>query len=228
MDWETIRVALVDGAIYTLNGFLITAYWLYEQAPLLATAPAVLWALRFDRAARHEAGFRSRRYGRGELNRGAHGAAGWTLAAAILWALASVLSAPPIPVLGAAMWWAMLLAAHWLPRERDALLFRHKGLLVGYSLLAIALWVLLAYSPAQSGIDLSRLSRLLGSWRDAVELVGSVQGSLVPYAALVVWVLYPLGYFVLLAQRAMVHRGPQVGPGATAEQLIREIRQRES
>ena len=222
MDWKAIQIVLGDGAIFVLNGFLATAYWLYGQAPLLATLPAVLWALHFDRSTWRQAGFRSRRYDRGTVIRAGHSATLWTLAAAGIWLAAALLSASPVPAIGAAMWWGMALGARLMPREREALLFRHKGLIAGYGLLALGLWALLTTSPS-----LGRLSELVGSWREAAELVGSVQGSLVPYVALVVWVLYPAGYFVLLAQRYLVHRGPQVGPGATAEQVIQELRQRE-
>ena len=116
-----------------------------------------------------------------------------------------------------------------MPRERDALLFRHKGMIAGYGLLALVFRVLLAYSPltAHGSNGLDRLSTLIGSWREANALVTSVKGSLVPYGALVIWVLYPIGYFVLLVQRFLVQQGPQMGHAATADQLIREIRQRE-
>ena len=109
MDWKAIQIVLGDGAIFVLNGFLATAYWLYGQAPLLATLPAVLWTLHFDRSAWRQAGFRSRRYDRGTVIRAGHSAALWTLAAASVWLAAALLSASPVPAIGAAMWWGMAL-----------------------------------------------------------------------------------------------------------------------
>jgi len=222
MDWETIQIVITNQAIYTANGFLAILYWLWENGAMLLALPPIYWIIRhFDLPGRALTGFRPRRYGRDGAVRAGHGAFTWTLAAAGLWLAAATLSAPPVPIIGAAMWWTLALGAHLMPREREALLFRHKGLIAGYGLLAMGFWAILSYNPT-----LGRLSALVGSWREATALVTSVKGSLVPYAALAIWVLYPLGYFVLLVQRYLVQQGPQVGPGATAEEVIRELRQR--
>ena len=80
---------------------------------------------------------------------------------------------------------------------------------------------LFSYSP-----DLSRLAAVMGSRGDAAALFSTLQDGLMPYAALVVWVMYPLGYFGMIAQRFAVNRGSLLKPSGTSEDYIRDLRTR--
>jgi len=100
------------------------------------------------------------------------------------------------------------------------LLFRQKSMLAVYGLLAITLRVALAYSP-----DVERMSAVLNRNGDAALLFDSIRDGLLPYVALVMWVMYPLGYFGLIAQRFAVNRGSLLG-GGTPESVLDALRNR--
>ena len=102
------------------------------NCPLASGLSGTRPTLHFDRSAWRQAGFRSRRYDWGTVIRAGHSATLWTLAAVSIWLAAALLSA-----IGAAMWWGTALGARLMPREREALLLRHKGLIAGYALLAL-------------------------------------------------------------------------------------------
>jgi len=114
VDWET---TLNHTSIYPANGLLTLFYFLWSQGPLLLSslcAAAVL--LVYDRQARRTAGDRVRRYGRG---RGVHVSyrSHWlTILTAVLWIVASLLSAPPIPLIGALMWLAFVVSLRYVPQ----------------------------------------------------------------------------------------------------------------
>ena len=80
---------------------------------------------------------------------------------------------------------------------------------------------MLSYSP-----DLTRLAATMGSRGDAAGLFDTLHDGLTPYAALVVWVMYPLGYFGMLAQRFAVNRGSLLKPRGTVEDYVRDLRTR--
>jgi len=184
--------------VYLTNGLLAVWYFLWSQGPLLLSlgCAAAIAAL-YDRRVRRQVGERVRRYGRGLQVHASHRSYWETLGAAGLWALASYLSAPPIPLIGGLMWLAFLVSVRFIPQEREGLLFRQKAMIAGYGLLALAMRLMLSYCP-----DPSRLAAAMGG--DAAGLFDTVRDGLTPYAALVVWVMYPLGYFGMIAQRFAV------------------------
>jgi hypothetical protein len=219
MDWET---AFHHTLIYLANGLLATWYGLWSQGALLASlscAVGVTW--RYDHQVRRVAGERVRRYGRGQQVQASHRSYWETAVTAALWSAASLLSAPPIPLIGALMWASFLAALRCIPQERENLLFRQKVLIGGYALIALAMRALLTYSP-----DLSRLAAVMGSQGDAAGLFDTVRDGLLPYAALIVWVMYPLGYFAMIVQRFAVNRGSLLKPGESVETVIRDLRTR--
>lgn len=219
MNWEHL---LGHNLIYLANGLLVIFYFLWSQGPLLlALACATTIALVYDRQARRLVGDRVRRYGRGRQVQASYRSYWETGVAASLWLVASLSSAPPIPLIGALMWLAFVAALWLIPQERESLLFRQKTMLAVYALLALAMRLFLTYSP-----DPGRLAALMGGRGEAAGLFSSVRDGLTPYAALVVWVMYPLGYLALIAQRFAINRGSLLKPRGTAEDYIRDLRTR--
>jgi hypothetical protein len=219
MDWET---AINHSLIYLANGLLAIFYFLWSNGPLLlALLCAVIVALVFDRPLRRTTGDRVRRYGRGQQAQASYRPYWETALAAGLWAVASLLSAPPIPLIGGLMWLSFVLALRYIPQERESLLFRQKVMLAAYALLAITMRAVFSYSP-----DVSRLAAVMGGQGEAADLFSTVRDGLMPYAALVVWVMYPLGYFGMIAQRIAVNRGSLMKPRGTPEDFIRDLRTR--
>jgi len=208
--------------IYLANGLLAVFYLLWSQGPLLlALACAGIVALAYDRQTRRLVGERARRYGRGWQVRASRRPYWETLGAIGLWLPASFLSAPPIPLIGALMWLAFVVALWLIPQERENLLFRQKTMIATYALAALVMRAFLAYSP-----DPTRLAAMVGGRGQAVGLFSTVRDGLTPYAALIVWVMYPIGYFSLIAQRFAINRGSLLNPRASVEDLIRALRTR--
>ncbi len=89
-----------------------------------------------------------------------------------------------------------------MPQEQEPLLFRQKIMIALYALMVIAFRLAMSYAP-----DPDQLLRMMGGEGDAAAVFATVRGSLLPYAMLILWVMYPLGYFGLIGQRFLINRG---------------------
>jgi hypothetical protein len=182
---------------------------------------ALLILLRYDHEVRQVAGERTLRYGRGRRMMASRRTHYETLAALGLWVIAALLMAPPIPFIGLLMWAAFWAALRWIPQEREQILFRQKTMIIIYGALLIAFRIATAYT-----FDAGQLITMMGGDNDAAGVFATVRGGIVPYAVLVLWVMYPLGYFVMLGQRFMVNRGSLTKPGRTVAQTLEDLRTR--
>ncbi len=217
-----MNTTLADLLVVWANGFLATAYWLWENAAvLLAIVLALLIMRRYDREVRKVAGERTLRYGRGRIVLASRRSQYETLAALLLWTMAALLMAPPIPLIGLLMWAAFWAGLHWIPQEREQILFRQKMMIASYAVLLVAFRIVTSYA-----FDAGQLITMMGGDGDAAGVFATVRGSLVPYAVLVLWVMYPLGYFVMIGQRFMVNRGSLTQPGRTVAQTLEDLRTR--
>ncbi len=213
---------LVDLLTIWANGFLAMTYWLGENAALLLTAGFALVILfRYDREVRQVAGERTLRYARGQRVMASRRTQYETLVTLVLWAVAAVLMAPPIPFVGLLMWAALWAALRWIPQEREQILFRQKTMIAIYAVLLVAFRILTAYT-----FDAGQLIAMMGGNSDAAGVFATVRGGIVPYAVLVLWVMYPLGYFVMLGQRFLVNRGSLTKPGRTVAETLEDLRTR--
>ena len=219
---DNVETFLNHTLVYLANGLLTVFYFLWSQGPLLsALACAATVFLVYDRQVRRVAGDRMRRYERGQQVQASHRSYWETGIAIGLWSVASLCSAPPIPFIGASMWLAFVVALWLIPQEREGLLFRQKTMLAVYAMIALTMRMLLTYSP-----DPGRQAAMMGGRGEAVGLFSTVRDGLMPYAALVVWVMYPLGYFAMIAQRFAINRGSLLRPRGTTEDHIRDLRTR--
>jgi hypothetical protein len=217
---------LVHLGIYALNGGLFSLYQLWWNLDkLIALGVVVLVALYFDPQVQHKATFTPRRYDRngsatGQMSRVAQA---MTVATAVLWFAAAFATEPPIPVIGAVMWLAMIVGLLIMPQEREAILWRCKSTILIYALAAIGfrlyLWQVDALSPED-------WARIVGSTGDAQAIIAQNRGMFATVASWFLWFLAPLGYLSLLVQRFTVNPMAMVSPLRSAAEIIRDIRTR--
>ncbi|HEY77202.1 MAG TPA: hypothetical protein G4O00_13680 [Thermoflexia bacterium] len=216
---------LFDLLILTANGLLVVLYWLWSHLPVALTWPlAAGVVVLLDGDVSRRAGHRPRRYGRGRVQRESVTAYLSTPLLALLWTVVGLAAPPPIPLIGLAMWACLLLVPLTIPMEREHLLSRLKWMLATYAAAVGAFLLLLKtqLSPAA----LAAWSRSLGRPGAGAGLEAAVVSSVVPYAALMLWVVGPLMYFGYVAQRFAVHAKTRVSPWATVEERIRRLRGR--
>lgn len=119
------------------------------------------------------------------------------------------------------MWLAFVAVLHFIPQERDNVLFRQKVMIAIYALLVIAFRLAMSYSP-----DPEQLLRMMGGEGDAAAVFATVRGSLLPYAMLILWVMYPLGYLAMIAQRFLINRGSLFRGRRGIEDILGDLRTR--
>ena len=216
---------LLDILILTTNGLLVILYWLWSHLPVVLSWPlAAGVVVLLDSDVSRRAGHRSRRYGRGRVQRESRAAYLGTPLLALLWTVVGLAAPPPIPLIGLGMWACLLLVPLTIPMEREQLLSCLKWMLAVY---ASAVGAFLLILKAQlSPAALAAWSRSLGRPGSGEVLEAAVVSSVVPYAALMLWVVGPLMFFGYVAQRFGVHAKTRVSPWATVEERIRELRSR--
>ncbi len=211
--------------ILTANGLLVILYWLWAHLPVALSWPlAAGVVLLLDRDVSRRAGHRPRRYGRGRVQRESFTAYLGTPLLALLWTAVGLAAPPPIPFIGLGMWVCLLLVPLTIPMEREHLLSRLKWMLAVYAVAVAGFLLLLKMQLSPAG--LAAWSRQLGRPGAGESLEAAVVSSVVPYAALMLWVIGPLMYFGYVAQRFGVHTKTGVSPWATAEEQIRRLRGR--
>jgi hypothetical protein len=218
-------MGILDVLVLFANGLLVMLYWLWAHAPVVLCWPlAVGVALLLDAEAARRAGHRPRRYDRGAAQRESPTSYLGTAALALVWTAVGLAAPAPIPFIGLAMWLCLLVVPLAVPLEREQLLGRMKWMLAVYAA-AVAGFLLLLRSQL-SPAALMAWSQRLGQPGGGEALAGAVVSSVVPYAALMLWVVGPLMYFGYVAQRFAVHWKTRVNPWLTVEERIRQLRGR--
>lgn len=222
MNWQSLCESIQPYLIVWANGFLAISYWVWDNAALLiALACGLAILLVYDRAVQRTAGDRLMRYERGVRVQASYRSQVESIAASAVWAIASVVSASPIPSIGAAMWATFLLALKMIPQEREGLLFRHKIMIAFYGLIVIAVRLATSFVP-----NVGQMATMLNGRGDASLLFDTVRDGMLPYTMLTLWLIYPLGYFTVLGERFVVNRGSLLRPGGTPEDVLRDLRTR--
>ena len=207
--------------ILVVNGFLYVVYFLAAHLPaLIALIVGVFIAWRYDGEAARRAGGRARRYGRGEVGAASSGPRLRSALTIGAWTAAALLAPTGVEAwIGAGLWAALALGLHFIPAERSAVLFRHKLMLLGYAGLVLAF-------RAVMGMDLSggaAIAAVTGRLNaDAADLFESVRWAVLPYLAILTWVLYPAGFVGLLWQRYNAIR-PGLSAQGRAEDVVRAV-----
>ena len=225
-SWTTILTWITHTGIYTLNGGLFTLYQLWWNLDKLFTLGVVLLILLYlDPQAQHKAAFTPRRYGRdgSATGQGSRIVQAMTAATALLWFVAAFATEPPIPVIGAVMWLAIVAGLLIMPQEREGILWRCKSAILIYALAAIGfrlyLWQINSLSPED-------WARIVGSTGDVQAMIQQNRGMFTTIASWFLWLLAPLGYLSLLVQRFTVNPMATVSPLRSASEVIRDIRTR--
>jgi hypothetical protein len=213
---------LQDTGIVLLNGLLAVLYFAWEQGPTVISlgiaAMVMAWP---DRSVRKVAGHRPRRRQRGSVVKASPVAVFATAVTAACWAVASYLSRAPVTLWGIALWLALLIGSLVLVQERENVLWTHKGMIVGYAALAVLLRLLF-----QNPVDVQGWSDLMGIDQGGQVLWSSVRQSLAPWAAIIVWGMYPVFSLGVLGQRLYINRMRLISPFTSVRQVIANIRTR--
>lgn len=211
-----------DTLVIWANGWLVLVYWLLDNAAVFIALTCAIWiARRHDRHVRRMTGERPLRYGRGQRVIASSRSLYETVLTFVVWAIAALASAAPIPAIGGGMWLSFVAALHFIPQEQDNILFRQKAMIAIYALMVIAFRLAMSYTP-----DPDQLLRMMGGEGDAAAVFATVRGSLMPYAMLILWVMYPLGYFGVIAQRFLINRGSLFKAQRDIEGVIGDMRTR--
>ncbi len=221
----TLVNSLVDAVTYLANGILATVYFVFERSPhLLSIAAALFVIFTFDRIAQREAVYAPKRYGRGAVPATPPRTAQVTTGVALcLWLLATWSYGPPVPVIGAVMWWVAVLALLIMPQQRWSLLVGVKVGLLTYSLAVIGfrlgLWYSARLSPAQ-------LAAAFNGAANAAQVLVANTGTVITIGSWMLWVVLPLMYVGYLIQNWSAQPMSLVNPFASAREVITTIRTR--
>lgn len=225
MDWERLGRTILDILILTANGLLAVVWWLGEHwalAGILAIAAGV--ALFLDRPSGRQVAGRARRYGRGTVGRAPVTIYAGTALLAVAWTAIAAIVPAPIPQIGLLMWACLLLVPLMVPIEREPLRDRLRWLLWTYTAFVGGFMLLLrAQLNAATVLAWSRQAGIVGGGE---AMLGGVVSSLTPYAALILWGLFPMTFFGYVATRLGMHRSTVVSPWRTVEQRIGDLRNR--
>lgn len=209
--------------IYEANGWLLLAYGLARVWPAWASLGALLLMLGMDRGAEAKANQTpAGPTGSSWLQSlGAYQAV--SLLVFVLWLAAALLSSPPVPLIGTAMWWIGALAAWFARFDRSTLLWRAK---TGIGLYALAALGFALYGRYTAGLSPEAWAAMLGGQEEARAVLarGRAYGNTLAVWGL--WLVLPLGYFSLLLQRILAHPLPLVNARAEAADIINIVRTR--
>ena len=221
MFWIQVQTTF----IYGLNGCLALTYWLGAHWTALASLlPAGACYVLLDTNLARTAGERSRRYGRGVVQLARPGIAPATWLPALLWLVAAWLVPAPVPLIGLAMWIAALILPLALPLERRFLIHRLRWFIAAYAGLGLGFYLLARYSLSMP--QAAAWSALFQTAGSGEALGWSIRTSVAPYLALILWVIYPLTYFGIVAQHALQNRGLLISPWQSAQQRLAAVRAR--
>lgn len=212
--------------ILTVNGLLYLTYAFVDHLWLWVVVSTGLLILGvFDAAAVRLMGASPSRIG-GRMAPTA--GSGWsvralTLVALILGLTAGLMYAEPIPFLLAGCWGASALALWLLPAEREPLLWRIKGTLLGYALALLGFRLLLAQMQGAAPEDWAAIVGSVGDARDALARTRDV---FVSIGMLAVWYLLPLAHLSYLIQRVLINPVSLFHARKNTEDIVAALRRR--
>jgi hypothetical protein len=216
---------LADLALYTLNGGLFLLYAVLDSAPQwLSIIAAWLIAFTFDRWAQLQVVYAPGRYGKTPTPASPPRTAQTTTGTALgLWIVATWSFGPPVPLIGAVMWWAAAIALSVMPQQRWSLLWTTKAGMVLYSIAILGyrlyLWQAARLSPAQ-------LAEVFGGQVGAAHLIAQNTSTFATVGAWLLWAVMPAGYIGVLVQNWAAQPMALVSPLAGMKDVLATIRTR--
>jgi hypothetical protein len=229
-ELDRIGLLLTDLPVYLANGALVILYWLVAHMPaLVSLVCALLMAWLPDAEIQQRAGYRPRRSERGSTNessgkmpRTAQVMTGMVLVA---WIIAQWDMGAPVPWIGAAMWVAGLAAILALSAQRFNLMWYVKAGIAMYALAIIGSRIYLGYTAS---LTPEQWAALIGSSESAAAVIANTRSNVTTILLWALWLIVPLGYFSMLVQQIFINPMSMVNPLASAQDMLRALRVRDS
>lgn len=216
---------LVALPTYTLNGFLVTMYWLSDHgAGLMSMLCAGVMANFVDQRVQSLAAFRPGRNQREAQMQPQYTAQITTILTLSLWIISQWGMAAPVPWLGASMWIVGTIIVFLVQTQEVALLWQVKSGIAIYALAVLGSRIYLAYTATLSA---AQWATWIGSAESASLVIANTRGNVTTIILWALWLVVPLGYFAMLLQQVLIHPMSFVNPLASANELIRRYRMRE-
>jgi hypothetical protein len=147
----------------------------------------------------------------------------FTLITLVVTVIAVLLYASPIPFIYAAMWAGAVAILFLLPAEREPILVRVKGFLLGYGIAIIAFRFLLLQTQDATPED---WAAMLGSVGAARDMIARNRDTVTTLGMLGVWWGIPMVYFSYLGQRLLNNPQSIFHSRKSTEQIIQDLRHR--
>lgn len=222
MNEQQALRAIADTLILTANGLLAVVYWLWNHVVVLGVIPPALVVIGYERRIAGTVGQRIRRYGRGRVRRYSRFATyGPTVALAVAWMTVAWGIAFPVNFIGLLMWVSLMFMPLTMPLEKSNIIQRLKWFIGVYTGLTLAFLVLLRMRLSPAAV--AAWSRTMGRQGGGQTLQTMVVDSLVPWAALILWGIYPMMFFGYIAERLHVYRRSLRAPWQDAGTRIANI-----
>lgn len=211
--------------IYFANGLLAIMYWMIDQLPMLVSLGGGCGiAFLLDQEVQQRVGYIPGREGLPQqtvfMPRSAQI---MTMIVGLLWLAAQWNMAAPVPWIGAMMWVCGLVILLAMPAHRFNLLWYVKAGIAIYALCVIGSRIYLHYTLA---IPATEWSGILGNATYAEYFIQNTQRNVTSILVWLLWLVVPLGYFVMLVQQLFVNPMSLVHPFATVQEMIHQLRDR--
>lgn len=211
--------------LWLVNGLLAVLYWVIGNFfTFLSGLVALIIAFGIDPYIQARASDRPRRGDRGTVHTASPIATYLTLGSAIFWAIVSLTSEFPIPLIGFLLWVVGLLAILVMSEERPSQLWWVKIGIVTYGFLILGLRLVMLYMNVT---DPTAWASFLGSSGDARVILENTRHNVATIGILITFILYPLWYAGLLLNRLLRNPKPNFNLFTEAGTVIRRIRTRQ-
>jgi hypothetical protein len=210
---------------YLLNGVLATLYWLGDiGAALVSIGCAGLIAGIVDKKIQTRAAFRPARGGREHAGMAIYTAQIMTGMVLILWIASQWGMGAPVPWIGAVMWLFGTLVVLFVHTQEVTSLWNVKSGIAIYSLAIIGSRLYLTYT---SQLSPEQWAALIGTTESAASVIANTRGNVTTIILWALWLVIPLGYFVMQIQQLLINPMSLVNPLAGAQEVIERFRTRE-
>ncbi len=211
-------------ALYWLNGLLALLYgYLDHWAAYTALGLAALAALLVDYPQARVAGYQPLRYGRGRTPTVARSWPVFPLGLGLLWTLGAVLTPPPFPYIGLAMWLVAIVLPLVIPLEQRDSSYKLRWALGGYA--AALLAARLLYGSLNLA-DIARWTAHLQTLDSQAALAWAARTTLANAAYYALAYGVPVGYGLYAYGLLATHRRTWRNPFTPWDQTMAELRGR--
>ena len=224
MTLDTLTNFLLDIPVYFVNGLLWPLYALTGILPaLVSMASAGMSALVIDAPLQSLSSSRPTRAGRESQAAPSHLSQIYSGVVLVVWLVAQWGMGAPVPWIGAAMWLASFVAVLLAANQQFTLLDGQKKAILGYALLVIASRLYLGYMEQ---ITPEQWAAMLGSADSAAQVLANTRGNVTAILTWTLWLVYPMGFFYMVAQQVGLYPTSLTQPRANPAQVLKRLRYR--